>query len=1225
MRTYSLILLFFSTIFWAQKPTEIDTYTPTSPETYQFKKRFTDNINYYTGQPEITIPIYEIELDDLVIPISISYNTGGIKVEEESTVVGLGWMLNYGGEINRNNHGAPDERSLLLTDYNDVENGIGHLKNEIPKNYSGSNIYGTGGMLEWQTRRVTYKNAILQTDPFLLTQFATDLRPDEFYYSFLGYSGKFMYSQQFNKFITFPLEDLRISYNLTNETYNKKISAFNITTPNGYLVRFGGILNNHDARRRVNKLTASFDQAWLITQITSPNFKNVVFNYEKITYGQCDPIYEKYYAFQTSFIECCGGCVPEIPSVFSVGNCEHYIEDDLVSEILFSNGKVKFFYGDRTDLKSGAKKLNEIIVYDLNDKIIKKVVFNHSYFTATSNFTEINSTQQHKNQRLRLNSIEIFGSNLNESPEKFEFDYYLFDKIPSTSSKGKDHWGYFNGKINNSLIPKPIYSYIGNEIYGGDRNVDTLYTKTFSLKSVKYPEGGSKEFEYENHRCQINSLTSNLYQKITDENSTIVSYGAGISGYALNYYVPEPIIPNPSIPYEKVSYGEPFEIVQGDSNLNGLVDNITLSSTLPFAVPNYQSLDAENNNVEFNLEKFDTTTNSWVFSQYLGKISKNQNNSGNISMRYLPQPGSYRFKIILRQFYSLSPPYDYNHPHGSFANIKVKKISDDYNDEITVGGLRIKKIKTYENINSTENFYQTKYEYLNEDGKSSGKLANLPFYMSIVNQSYYTNICDNFGYNPCNIVLGQAGKKRFGYEVSSNSQLPLYKTSGSNVGYTKITEIKVSTEEELKTERFFNFADTYLSELPENDYFRNHEPRDWHRGKLIKEKIFKENNISLEIEYTYNGMELDTDKGYVEEINTDLIDFHDLLDDDAIFYCNKINKMYAIGDLNSILNPQIYVHNIYHVDHYDSGIIYGPGRKIAYFKIYTGFDKPSSKKTKSYFQGNILEEKTEYFYNNVPQYNQLTEVIEYNSNNKNVKQKFYYPQDLLSQPFMSELVSQNRVGERVITETFNISDNTEVKTETHKKVYNTFYSHYQLSQGPTPPYYYITNPLYKVSEEYYKKGEGEITLSDRIVSYKRDNFFGSVTEITKENGIPTSIIWGYGNKYPIAKIDNLSYNSIPYSIISNLVTKCSQDNDNCSEPTCKEQILRTALNSLRTSYPNAMITTYTYNPLVGITSITDPKGYTTTYHYDSFNRLKKVIDMEGNILSENEYHYRTQN
>ena len=56
-----------------------------------------------------------------------------------------------------------------------------------------------------------------------------------------------------------------------------------------------------------------------------------------------------------------------------------------------------------------------------------------------------------------------------------------------------------------------------------------------------------------------------------------------------------------------------------------------------------------------------------------------------------------------------------------------------------------------------------------------------------------------------------------------------------------------------------------------------------------------------------------------------------------------------------------------------------------------------------------------------------------------------------------------------------------------------------------------------------------------------------------------------------------------------------------------------------------MISTYTYSPLIGMTSQTDPNGVTTYYEYDSFGRLQYVKDDQGNILKMYDYHYRTGN
>jgi YD repeat-containing protein len=60
-------------------------------------------------------------------------------------------------------------------------------------------------------------------------------------------------------------------------------------------------------------------------------------------------------------------------------------------------------------------------------------------------------------------------------------------------------------------------------------------------------------------------------------------------------------------------------------------------------------------------------------------------------------------------------------------------------------------------------------------------------------------------------------------------------------------------------------------------------------------------------------------------------------------------------------------------------------------------------------------------------------------------------------------------------------------------------------------------------------------------------------------------------------------------------------------------------------YPSdAQMTTYTHDPLVGVTSITDPRGLTTRYEYDGFGRLKRVIDHEGKVLQEHDYNYAKQ-
>lgn len=63
-------------------------------------------------------------------------------------------------------------------------------------------------------------------------------------------------------------------------------------------------------------------------------------------------------------------------------------------------------------------------------------------------------------------------------------------------------------------------------------------------------------------------------------------------------------------------------------------------------------------------------------------------------------------------------------------------------------------------------------------------------------------------------------------------------------------------------------------------------------------------------------------------------------------------------------------------------------------------------------------------------------------------------------------------------------------------------------------------------------------------------------------------------------------------------------------------------NSLWTLLPQAQVTTYLHKPLIGVSTITDPRGEKTTYTYDMFNRLESIKDETNKLLEEYKYHYK---
>ena len=78
-------------------------------------------IGYNTGTPNIDIPIYTVKAGKLSLPISLSYHASGLKVQEQASWVGAGWALNAGGVITRTVIGEPDDRGNASVD--NVTNG----------------------------------------------------------------------------------------------------------------------------------------------------------------------------------------------------------------------------------------------------------------------------------------------------------------------------------------------------------------------------------------------------------------------------------------------------------------------------------------------------------------------------------------------------------------------------------------------------------------------------------------------------------------------------------------------------------------------------------------------------------------------------------------------------------------------------------------------------------------------------------------------------------------------------------------------------------------------------------------------------------------------------------------------------------------------------------------------------------------------------------------------
>src|SRR5699024_4462598 len=81
---------------------------PESPQSKSFNEYGNLSVNASKGLLQISIPLYNLEVDGVSIPIVLEYDASGVRVEDVATSVGLKWNLNVGGLVSRDVVDKPD-------------------------------------------------------------------------------------------------------------------------------------------------------------------------------------------------------------------------------------------------------------------------------------------------------------------------------------------------------------------------------------------------------------------------------------------------------------------------------------------------------------------------------------------------------------------------------------------------------------------------------------------------------------------------------------------------------------------------------------------------------------------------------------------------------------------------------------------------------------------------------------------------------------------------------------------------------------------------------------------------------------------------------------------------------------------------------------------------------------------------------------------------------------
>ena len=111
--------MFFSTLVFGQE--ELPQLAPVSPNAASLARFGEFSVNANLGRTNISVPVYTINSGSLQLPISFSYNSTGIRLNDRSSWVGLGWSLNAGGAIIRNVKGIADGYGVARENITNLE------------------------------------------------------------------------------------------------------------------------------------------------------------------------------------------------------------------------------------------------------------------------------------------------------------------------------------------------------------------------------------------------------------------------------------------------------------------------------------------------------------------------------------------------------------------------------------------------------------------------------------------------------------------------------------------------------------------------------------------------------------------------------------------------------------------------------------------------------------------------------------------------------------------------------------------------------------------------------------------------------------------------------------------------------------------------------------------------------------------------------------------------
>lgn len=307
--------------------------------------------------------------------------------------------------------------------------------------------------------------------------------------------------------------------------------------------------------------------------------------------------------------------------------------------------------------------------------------------------------------------------------------------------------------------------------------------------------------------------------------------------------------------------------------------------------------------------------------------------------------------------------------------------------------------------------------------------------------------------------------------------------------------------------------------------------------------------------------------------------------------------------------------------------------EVSAYRIYH-YNYYLKSETTTTYSGNKESSITKKYFYNGALHNQLTREEAILPDNSTIKTTYQYATDLRhgNQPAqhlppyhaIPYMIAYNMVGIPLITASY--------KNNIFQKKDQIFFEVNPVTDVVLPKNvssYTEDGTVQSPSYGYPSVALPSPTFANSEITYDKYDDKGNLLQYTLKDNIPVTVIWGYGQTNPIAKIEGITYaelseklgfqNTNTGYITLPIVTSSNSDtNANYEKQTFIPELDNFRKNPALKDY---QVSTYSYDPLVGITSITPPSGMREYYIYDTSNRLERIVDINNKIIKEYAYNY----